>query len=105
MDLIQIDQTLFSDTELALLVRHMIVKNQRRKYDLTAEYGGIDLTWVVELSDDNKSVHCEMRGPGWTLHATMGQDDGMMAFDNELYLMGDKARFETDIIYLKLVIA
>lgn len=102
----QIDDKLFSTRDLQELVRRMIIRNQVKNYTLTDTHGGIDLRWEAELSDDNRSIFCKLVGPGWTLHASMAQDiAAFLTFDDALFLDGDAKRFETDIIYLKIVIA
>ena len=102
----QIDDKLFSVRELQQLVRRMIVRNQVKNYTLTDTYGGINLRWETDLSEDHRSVHCKLVGPDWTLHGTMGQDNAaFLTFEDELFLDGDAKRFETDIIYLKIALA
>lgn len=102
----QIDDTLFSTRELKELVRRMIIRNQVKNYTLTDTHGGIDLRWETELSEDRRSIFCQLVGPGWKLHATMAQDySAYLTFEDELFLDGDAKRFETDIIYLKIVLA
>lgn len=102
----QINSNLFSTRELQELVRRMIIRNQVKNYTLTDTHGGITLRWETELSEDRRAIFCKLVGPGWTLHATMGQDAAaFLTFEDELFLDGDAKRFETDIIYLKIVLA
>ena len=102
----QIDNKLFSVRELQELVRRMIVRNQVKDHVLTDSHGGIALRWETELSEDQTSIYCKLVGPGWSLHATMAQDyAAYLTFEDELFLDGDAKRFETDIIYLKIVMA
>lgn len=100
-----LDPTLFSSRELQELVRRMIVANQVKNHTLTATYGGIKLKWETELAEDRRSVICQMIGPGWTIHTVMEQNELARLEIEDLFFEGNRKRFETDIIYLKMAIA
>lgn len=46
-----------------------------------------------------------LRGPKWTLFATMEQDNAKMEFSPLMHIMGEREPFDADIIYIKIALS
>ena len=94
---------LFGPEDMRFIVRVMVRESKVKDYSLTLSMGGINLKLVSDILNE-REVSSELRGPGWTVVTTITQDTGKLDYGDELYLMGDVRRFETDIIYLKMAL-
>lgn len=83
----------------------MIVEHQTEGHDLVTTIGGIRMVYTVDMDDDRRTLHCELRGPKWTLLATMGQDNAKMEFSDLIHVIGERDRFDADIIYIKIALS
>lgn len=101
-----VEPGLLSVKELTHLVRQIIIGHDLDDdRNLVFTIGGIRMVYAVKMDDDRRTLHCELRGPKWTLFATMKQDNAKMEFSPLMHIMGEREPFDADIIYIKIALS